>query len=310
VDSGAPDHLFVYGSLRAGREEARLLEPFERSRRQGARVRGVLRRGGQARARARFDPRSETAILGEVVELDPDRLSAALDACLQHAHDGYALATVEVELAGAALPAWALEWAGPLEDGDEHLAAALEKIKIAHYHCHRLAQVGQEAPRDRVMFQAHAEGVLAAAGAAGDELARGLDLLLDYGLEPADPGALFDGVANSTRAEPGVDLTGFRSWWDQPIVRDAAELRRLSTPHRYERSPRGLQWVFAEVALRGDAEPYLGPRGVLGYCVKYVSTLESLEQGALDVRSSVDASRFEGDAGPGRSASLPSRAET
>jgi gamma-glutamylcyclotransferase (GGCT)/AIG2-like uncharacterized protein YtfP len=269
--------LFVYGSLRSGHEEARLLEPFARSRTKGARTRGELRRGGQARARARFNPGSPTVVLGEIVELDPERLPDALDICLQHAHDGYRLATVNVELPGGPIAAYALEWEGELEDVGEHLTAAVAKIKAAHYHCHRLAQIGQDDPRERVVFQAHTEGVLSSAGSAGDELAVVLHCLLGYGLEPTTPGALFERIAREPSSTYVEEVAAFRSWWDEPLVRDAAELRELSTPHHYERSPRGRQWVFAEVALRGEAEPYLGPRGVLGYCVKYVSTLDSLE---------------------------------
>jgi hypothetical protein len=277
VDATAANMLFVYGSLRAGHEEARLLEPFMRSRIQGARVRGELRRGGQARARARFDPASSTVVLGEIVELDRERLPDALEVCLHHAHDGYRLATVNVELPGGPIAAYALEWEGELEDVGEHITAAVTKIKAAHYHCHRLAQIGQDDPRERVVFQAHTEGVLSSAGSAGDEIAVALHLLLGYGVEPATPRALFERIAREPRSTYANEVAVLRSWWDEPLVRDAAELRELSTPHHYERSPRGRQWVFAEVALRGDAEPYLGPRGVLGYCVKYISTLDSLE---------------------------------
>jgi gamma-glutamylcyclotransferase (GGCT)/AIG2-like uncharacterized protein YtfP len=269
--------LFVYGSLRSGHEEARLLEPFALSRTKGARARGELRRGGQARARARFDLDSPTAIMGEIVELDPEQVRDALDICLDHAHDGYRLATVCVELPGGPIAAHALEWEGELEDAGEHLTASVTKIKAARYHCHRLAQIGQDDPRERVVFQAHTEGVLFSAGRAGDEFAVALHSLLGYGREPTTPGSLLERIAEEPRSTFATEVAAFRSWWDEPLVRDAAELRELSTPHHYERSPRGTQWVFAEVALRGDAEPYLGPRGVLGYCVKYVSTLDSLE---------------------------------
>jgi gamma-glutamylcyclotransferase (GGCT)/AIG2-like uncharacterized protein YtfP len=277
VDPTAGNRLFVYGSLRSGREEARLLEPFTRSRTKGARVRGELRRGGQARARARFDPGSPTVILGEIVELDPERVSDAIDTCLHHAHDGYRLTTVNVQLADGSVVAHALEWEGQLEDVGEHLAATIARIKIAHYHCHRLAQIGQDDPRERVIFQAHSDGVLSSAGSAGDELAAAFHVLLGYVLERTSPRTLFERIAQQPRSEYAGEIADFRSWWDEPLVRDAAELRELTTPHHYERSPRGPQWVFAEVAVRDNAEPYLGPRGVLGYCVKYVSTLDVLE---------------------------------
>jgi len=36
--------------------------------------------------------------------------------------------------------------------------------------------------------------------------------------------------------------------------------------------------------VRGDAESYAGPRTVLGYCVKYVARLETLELAAGELR--------------------------
>jgi hypothetical protein len=225
--------------------------------------------------------------MGEIVELEPEQVQEALDTCLDHAHDGYRLATVTVQLPGGPIAAYALEWEGELEDVGEHLTASVTKVRAARYHCHRLAQIDQDDPRERVVFQAHTEGVLSSAGSAGDEFAVGLHFLLGYGLEPTTPRSLLERIAEEPRATYVAEVAAFRSWWDEPLVRDAAELRELSTPHHYERSPRGTQWVFAEVALRGDAEPYLGPRGVLGYSVKYVSTLDSLEALASHLASTL-----------------------
>jgi hypothetical protein len=272
----------VYGSLRSHHEAAHVLDPFTRSRTSGARVRGTLRRGGQVLARARFDQAAETAVVGEIVELDPDKVSAALEACLQ-AHEGYRLVQVAVELAGEILDAQALEWLEGLEDPGEHLTAAIAKVRIAQYHCHRLAQVGQDDPRDRVVFQAHAEGVLSSGVLAGNEVAKAFDMLLGYGLEPATAREFLRLVDRDPPPEYRDALAAFRAWWNEPLVRDAAELHELSTPHHYNRSPRGRQWVFSEVVVRDGAAPFVGPRGVLGYCVKYVSTLHSLELIAHDL---------------------------
>jgi hypothetical protein len=286
---GGGNYLFVYGSLRAGREDGRLLDPFTISRSKMARVPGELRRGGQARPRARFDPGLETVVVGELLTLAPDRVSEALSVCGRYGRDDYRLVTVEVDLGDERLAAHALEWISELEDASEHLAAATMGVKVAQYHCYRLAQVGLDDPRERVIFHAHTQGVLDGGASASGELAMVFNLLLGCGLEHPTPRTLLTHATAELPRELAETLGWFRAWWDEPLVRDADELRSLTTRHHYDRSPRGRQWVFEEVALRGDAEPYLGPRGVLSYCVKYVTTLERLESVVQELNRLVGA---------------------
>jgi hypothetical protein len=276
--------LFVYGQLRSGRESAHVVARFAGERITKVRVRGRLRLGRAAVARARFDADAETAVLGDLLELYPDHVGEALSACTRFYGEGYRLVTVDVEADGETLSAQAFEWAGELDDPQDYAAAAVTDVKIAHYHCHALSALGQEDPYERLMFQAHSDGVLTSGEAAAGYLACALDLLLGYGLEPVTPRLLLDEASRRGEQRFAAAIGAFGEWLGDPIVRDASELVRRPTRYHFEKAAKGWHWAFDEVELRGDGEPYVGPRSVLGYCVRYVAHLDLVERAAVELQ--------------------------
>ena len=289
MDPRAGSRLFAYGALRSGREAAHILSAYTLERTSGARVRGRIRRGRGAWPRAVFDDRAETSVIGDLLELDPARCDEALAESARRVGNGFRLVTVQVEVGEDTTTAHALEWSGELDEPRDYLGAARGNVKIAHYHCHALAQLGQDDPYERIMFQAHADGVVGCGTAAVDELACALDLILGYHLSPVTLEALLIEAARRGEVRFPATLGVLRDCVEDPILRDAREVLVRPVRYVYEQTPRGWHWTFDEVEVRGNGEPYTGPRSVLAYCVKFLARLETIEEAVDELRSASSA---------------------
>jgi hypothetical protein len=285
VDPRAGSRLFVYGALRSGREAGQVLSAYTLERTSGARVRGGIRRGRGAWPRAVFDDSAETLVVGDLLELDPARCEEALAECARRLGNGFRLVAVEVEVGENTTSAHALEWSGDLDEPRDYLGAARSNLKIAHYHCHALAQLGQDDPYERIMFQAHADGVVGCGTGAVDDLVCALDLILGYHLLPATLESLLVEAERRAEVRCSETLGILRDCAEDPILRDAREVLVRPVRYVYEQTPRGWHWTFDEVEVRGSGEPYSGPRSVLAYCVKFLARLEAIEEAVGELRS-------------------------
>lgn len=71
-------HIFVYGNEMQGMSGRRILESFE-AQRSPAEARGILYAGSAAFPVAVFDESVESTVIGELVQVKPDAISAALN---------------------------------------------------------------------------------------------------------------------------------------------------------------------------------------------------------------------------------------
>lgn len=289
-----PTLLFAYGSLRQGREAGNLFDDAVLERRT-ARAKGELRRGRRPFPIAKFDSASELFVPGELVSLDPAFAGEALARIANY--EGFEFRETRICVfpeRGDPVEAVAFEWVGGLDDWNEYLVAASNKLDVTRYHIDRLRRITPDDESARIPIQAHIEGILYAGAAAADQIAEALNLLLHLEISNVTPERLFESVGGAQ-----CDVTGlrrcvehFEAWARRRLVRNARELRRRATHHYYDKTHSGERgWFLEEVEIRGAAEPYRGRRDVHSYCEAFARELDALQAMIDCIRMAVSSSR-------------------
>jgi hypothetical protein len=126
-----------------------------------------------------------------------------------------------------------------------YLDAALNKIEVAAYDQHRLADRLGSGEATRVEVQAYFEGMLYAGVAATDQLAEILDRVYGLGLQPPNLRRALDALRErQLDADIQRVLSDLNRWRRRDAVREAGTVRWRATHHYYTKSVREGLWYY------------------------------------------------------------------
>ena len=265
--------LFVYGTLKRGKEASSLLKDVV-ERKERAVARGRYLSTGEPLTAVRFSE-DGIEIRGELFWLSTEGYARTLEDLDRYegAPDLFERVQISVRVRKTdPVAAFAYQWARPLSLVGEYLRAVQRKIEVAQYHLSSLETClsGKSATGSEpsVEAQAHFEGVLFAAVAAEDQLAETINIGLK--LELGHPS--LQKVLEAARA---WDLAGdLNRWRQERIAADYREVRRLMTHHWSRKTVQGPIIEVQEVA-RGE---YRGDRELSAYARAVVTQLGRLEE--------------------------------
>ncbi len=165
----------------------------------------------------------------------------------------------------------------------EYLNAARRKLHIAKYHLGKLEVLVRpdNHSQEQIAIQAHFEGVLFAVIAAADQIAEAINLAQRLGLKNPNLRCALDNV------EPSEVFDKFSRWWNEPIIRDVRNIRRLATHHHYKKKPPTNHsesgGLVLEVEQPQGSSLYRGSRELTAYSRAVVEAAKRLEPLLIDL---------------------------